>query len=89
MSKDDSWDPRWYYEMGRMDAEHLHKTQQKSTPAQKAVLWICLAIFWTLLTGLSAAVIYYVSIFFGGMNLLLCMILGGLFSFYFCSLCLR
>ncbi len=48
MSKDDSWDPRWYYEMGKDAAK---RPNQKISNGAFAILVICLVLVLRLAFG--------------------------------------
>ena len=78
--------PWWYYEMGRMSAEHSSSPRKKPTASQKVGKWVVLAMFWIITTPALAIMLWVIATIFGGLDFWLCLVICGLLSFWLCSL---
>ncbi len=74
--------------MGRKDAdiEHSSKPRQKPTPKQKATRSIVVLLFWVLSTMVCSLALYAFANPLLGWSFWFCLVAGGLFSVWFCSL---
>ena len=82
-------DPWWYYEMGRMDGEHPHRSQRKPTAAEKTTLGIGLVMFWGVMTAVLSVMVYTIGLFCGGWDFWFCLMVGGIIAFWFCLIATR
>lgn len=80
------FNPWWYYEMGRRDAEHPDGPRRKPTAPEKAVLGFGLVILWVVMTAVLSVMVYVIALFFGGWDFWVYLVVSGAITFWLCSL---